>query len=414
MALPSISAEKRLKVVDRVRKIQRDWLASTRERVKAGEPFAICNGDEAEEIFIAMDIPVLAVNYWNALILAKDLEAHYSKILNDCGYPGLHRFALGLASTLEPERAPWGGLPRPTIIVGSTRNDPETRVTELWAREFGCHYFLMDFPYPQPPIGDVPEDYWNYTCDRWDQLVDPHRLDFRTEQEKQLVSFVEQVTGRTFSIARLMRSMELINEQMDYWAKAQRLIAEAPRCPVHVRDQMSMYQAMWHRGTELGRDLIKEYYEETKARVDSGFHVYDNERYRLYYNEQNPPWAEFAEQKYGAVTVCCSYAGIPDCYARKIFNDDPMRALAARHLFLTGRGPKRAKYQAVAHRCDAVIANYSDSNILLRPDQAEIEAAGLPCLVLPRLGDNEINRGMISEFIETRLIGRRAAASSAN
>jgi hypothetical protein len=410
MVLPTMKQEKRLKVVDRVRTIQRDWLASTRDRVKRGEPFAICNGDEIEEIFIAMDVPVLAVNYWNFLIQAKDQDIHYTKILNERGYPGPHLYALGLASTMSPEGAPWGGLPQPTIMVGSTRNEMETRVTELWAREFGCHYFLMDHGFPSPAMRPQPEDYWNYTFERWEELVDPHRLEYRIEQEKQLVSFVEQITGRGFSVTKLKQSMELLNEQMDYWIKTRLLIAEAPKCPVHIRDQMSMYQAMWHRGTELGRDLIKEYYEETRERVKNGFAAYDEERFRLFYNVQNPPWHDFVEQKFSAVTVCCSYSGIPDCYARKIYNNDPLRALAARHLFLFGMGPKRILREALSHRCDAVIANGGGPNAPTPADVAEIEAAGVACLVLPKAGDDEVNRGLISEFIEKRLIARRPAA----
>ena len=61
----------RLRVVDKVRAHQRQWLEQTRQRAERGEPFAICNGDEVEEIFNVMDIPVLVINYWNTLIAAQ-------------------------------------------------------------------------------------------------------------------------------------------------------------------------------------------------------------------------------------------------------------------------------------------------------------------------------------------------------
>ena len=57
----------RLDAVNRVRAHQRAWIEETRASVEAGGPFAICNGDEAEEIFLALGIPVLAINYWNFL-----------------------------------------------------------------------------------------------------------------------------------------------------------------------------------------------------------------------------------------------------------------------------------------------------------------------------------------------------------
>ena len=67
----------RLKSVNHVRTIQRDWLAQTRDRVSSGEHFAVCNGDVCEEIFIAMNIPVMVVNYWNYIIVSQNKTAQY-------------------------------------------------------------------------------------------------------------------------------------------------------------------------------------------------------------------------------------------------------------------------------------------------------------------------------------------------
>jgi len=110
MALPQI--DNRLASVNRVRAHQRDWIAETRRRTAEGEPFAICNGDEFEEIFIAMGIPVLAINYWNFLIAAQGKTQHYTDVLHQHGYAGAHFFGLALASTLAPEEAPDDGEKR--------------------------------------------------------------------------------------------------------------------------------------------------------------------------------------------------------------------------------------------------------------------------------------------------------------
>ena len=55
---------------------------------------------------------------------------------------------------MEPTQAPWGGLPKPTLICGSLRYEMELRVTELWAREFDCPTIPMDFAFPTPAIQD--------------------------------------------------------------------------------------------------------------------------------------------------------------------------------------------------------------------------------------------------------------------
>ena len=270
----------RLRIVDKMRAHQRQWLEQTRERVSRGEPFAICNGDEVEEIFNVMDIPVLVINYWNLLIVAQRKVQHFTKVLNDRGYHGRHFFGLGLASSIDAANAPWNGLPKPSIIVGSTRYESEIRVTELWARELGCPIYPLDFNL-SIAFSRVPVRWWDLVRDDWEQLVEPNRLVERMEQEKGFIRYLEQLTGRTFSLAKLTRSMALINEQMDYWKAAQAIIGETKPCPVTMRDQMSMYQAMWHRGTPTGVALLKEYYEEVKDRATRGIGGYKNERLRI-------------------------------------------------------------------------------------------------------------------------------------
>jgi hypothetical protein len=405
MALPIV--EQRLESVNKVRAHQRAWMNQTRERVMAGEPFAICNGDEFEEVFIAMDIPVLAINYWNFLIGAKEQGPHYTKVLNDRGYAGEHFFGWGLASTMSPENAPWGGLPTPTLICGSVRSEMELRVTEVWAREFGCPCYPLDFSFPSPPFQALPEDWWNYTRNDWDKLVDPSRLRLRVEQERTLTNYVEQLTGRNLSVTELTRSMELLNQQMDYWANAKTLIGSAPKCPVHIRDQMSMYQAMWHRGTEVGLNLVRDYLQEVEERVRNGIGAYKQEKFRLYYHSQIPPWHDYIEEKYGAVTVANFYSGIPDLYARTVRDDNPFEALAARHLFLFGFNAARIVKEAVEHRCDAVIVIEAFNEGYPSIEQSQVEAAGVPYLALPREADDQQIRSMLDDFIEQRLLKQR-------
>lgn len=394
----------RLNAVNRVRQIRRDWTDETRARVASGEDFVVCNGDECEELMIAMDIPFIAVNYWNFVILAQKKTEYYFNVLRERGYYGDDFFALGYASALDPSEAPWGGLPAPTLIVGSTRFESELRICELWANEVGCDCIPVDFSFCSPIADRLPYDWPDKMFSGWARFVDADRLTHRWSEERMLVRHLERATGKHFTVAEMSRVCELINEQMMWWEKAQKLIAAARPCPVTLRDQMSMYQAMWHRGTELGVDLIKSYHDEVEERVKAGVSAIENEKYRLYYGSQVAPWGTEIEEKYGAAAVACYYTGIPNLYAREYDPADPMKALAARHMLLFSIGSARILREAKSHGCDAVIGVEPSRLDFPSIDEIEIEAAGLPYLSVPREAKDPEIVDSVSQFIEDRLV----------
>lgn len=397
----------RLKSVDAVRHYQREWLAQTRKSVEAGAPFVICNGDEAEELCGHLGIPVLVINYWNSLIAIQQKIPHYVQLLHDRGYSGRHFFALGYASTLDPEAAPWGGLPKPSLIVGSGRWESEMRITELWAQEYGCEYFPLDFNM-SPPFLDVPTRWWEMTRNDWRGLVDQRRLAERAAQESGLLERLEAISGKRFDQDGFERSMELLNRQMDEWQRAQQVIAETRPCPVSLRDQMSMYQAMWHRGSQDGLDLLVAYRQEVEQRARDGIAAFPGERFRLFYNAQTAPWSDEMEERFGAVTVACSYTGIPALYARNFQPGDALTALAARHLFLFNLNPEWILHNARWHQCDAVIVHEQHVTQTRSIEEQCIEAAGIPYLRIEGGISAEEEARLVAGFIEERLVGAYA------
>jgi hypothetical protein len=402
---------RQLESVNAVRAFQRSWLDRTRERVALGEPFAICNGDEFEDIFNMMDIPVIVINYWNSIIAQKRMGAYYSNVLAAHGYPKSEGFfAWGLASTLDnnPETAPWGGLPRPAIIIGGSKSDLEMKVLDIWAREMGCPFFPLDFSfdsfeniserlYPPPP------DALDRMRNHWDEVIKAERLDMRVEEEKALIHYLEITTGRRLTNARVTNGLALLNEQMDYWGKARDLIAETVPCPVGVRDQSAMYQAMWHRGSVVGRDLVKAYYTEVKDRVERGIAASPNERLRLSWSgDHAPAFNRYLEEKYGAVVVAWAYSSFPDRYYRNFTNRDPMRCLAALHMVL-GWAPRDSALQdAIAHKCDGAI-RISFDNRDPTVDNSVWEDSGIPLCEIPRESDDPEVLAILDKFMERLL-----------
>ncbi len=395
----------RLQTANDVRAYQRQWLADARSRAEAGEPFAICSSDEFEEIFSLLDVPVLVINYWNYLTIKQGAAKHYNDVLEARGYPGPHFVALGLATAIDPEKAPWGGLPKPSIIVGSTRTEYEMRVGELWAREMDCEFYVMDFNMQSPYKKILPEGWWNRTADDWEDLVDADRLQYRIEQNYNLIAHLEKKFGRTFSHADFIRSAELENEQMEYWEKAHRLIARNSPCPVSLRDQLAMYQPMWHRGTEWGRDIFRQYYEEVKQRVADGQGAYPVEKKRILYwsMAEEPAFHGYLRETYGAVLVGNNYSVVPRYYVRHFDPAEPMRAMASRHLFLFGFNDNLMVETAKDHMADGIIVIAPQTDDIPCDSRRMAEEAGIPFLELPTTRDNEANRAAIDRFMTERL-----------
>jgi benzoyl-CoA reductase subunit B len=392
----------RLESVNVIRAHQREWLADTRQRAVDGEPFVICNSDELEEILAVFEVPVLVINYWNFVITAQRKAEHFSSVLAERGYVGPHFFGLGLGSTIDPENAPWGGLPRPTLIVGSTRHESELKVTELWAREFGCPCYPLDFNFASPYSQLPGDDWWARVRDDWTQLVDPARLALRVEENKALINYLEMLTGRSFSFHKLRRVMELVNEQMDYMTRARDLIAAARPCPVSLRDQMSAYQTNWHRGTPRGLELARAYYAEVKERVEAGQGAYSSERWRVLYwsMDREPDFHAFLEQELGAVIVGAPYGAMPETYARTIYDGDALRALSARHIFLFDmQSPSWMLREARLYGVDAVLGVESPSAYPSIFRQA-CERARVPYVAVPRVTADEEIKALLSTFVK--------------
>ncbi len=325
---------KRLRSAVEANAYQREWFLRTSERVRRGEPFAIVNADVPQEIFRAMDFPYVVNQWWAAVCSAKQLSPYYFGLMNERGYrQNLCRYcSLSLASALDPvkDKAPWGGLPKPTLATARLTCDAQGKIFELWSREFGVSYYPLENTVPQY----VPEHWWEKAPRQWEELFEPHRLDLMVEELEGLIRFLETTTGLTFNETKFKRVMDLINEQEEYNRLTRDLIAGTVPAPVSITDQVpSVMIPQWHRGTEWGVNAARMFYEEVKDLVDRKVAACENERIRLMWLGTglwfNLGFYQHFEQRYGAVFVWSIYLGLAaDAYAR--YGGDPLRALASR------------------------------------------------------------------------------------
>ncbi|MFC1535193.1 hypothetical protein ACFL7M_17730 [Thermodesulfobacteriota bacterium] len=109
------TSKKHLKTSAIVKEHQKEWFKSLRERISNGEPFGLCDADQAEEIFLAMGIPVIIKQWWSGLIAAKRLSPRYFDLLEQKGYDLCRYCSLGFGCTMDnnPDLAPWGGAADP-------------------------------------------------------------------------------------------------------------------------------------------------------------------------------------------------------------------------------------------------------------------------------------------------------------
>jgi hypothetical protein len=402
-----------------VKAYQKEWFQKIREKTNQGIPFAICAAGCCEETLTAFGMPVVVIQWWMGLIAAKRMSAYYGNVLAERGWDMNHYDgALGLAVTIDnnPETAPWGGLPKPAVIIGSTGNDPSLTLLEIWAREAGCHYFPLEQGGVSggAPIVPVPR-WWERIRDHWDEMVNPHRLDLMVKELKELIRFIENTTGLRFSIARLAEVNNILNEQEDYFRKARDLIAETVPCPATLADQLSTYTPIqWHRGTAEARDLAKMFYEEVKERADNGVANCPNEKIRLIWLGAglwtNTAFYQYFEEKYGATFVASIYLSLAaDAYARTTINNDPLRAIASRNIMLGMGGSDWLIKEAKLHKCNGAVG-FGREDGRPSPQKVAFEKAGIPVCEIPgsnvdlRQWDDEKIKSIVSDFIETRLL----------
>jgi hypothetical protein len=368
---------------------QKEWFADLRRQVAAGSPLALVNADAPQEILRAMDIPYVVNQWWASIITAKQQAVPSLGALAAAGYPDYSRqydvLAYG-AMSLPAEDAPWGGLPRPNIVIAENSGDSTRKIFELWAEDDATAFF----PYERTAAVPAPSNWWELVSRDWETVFGQDRLDLMAAENRLLISFLEERTGRTFDLDKLARVMGLVNEQAEFNRRTRDLIAHARPTPVRVNDTIpAVMIPQWHRGSEWGRDAARQLYEEVRGLVDGSHAVVPKEQTRLMWVGRGL-WNDLAmyqrfEEEYGAVFVWSMYLAIAaDGYVR--YGDDPIRALAARFVGITDLlyspplAPEWYVKEARLHGVDGVVHLVADDVPGAHFTTKALEDAGIPVL----------------------------------
>ncbi|USX54642.1 2-hydroxyacyl-CoA dehydratase family protein [Lentzea sp. HUAS12] len=363
-------AEKLLASATEATRYQREWFQGLHEPVAAGGPLALVNADAPQEIFRAMEIPYVVNQWWASVVAAKQRAPHHLELLRERGYPDHTEqySSISLASLFDPEphNAPWGGLPRPTIVLAETVGDGGRKIFDVWGSRPGITYYALE----SAAENAVPVNWWDLMPHDWEKAVGTARLDLMVSELHNLIRFLETTTGHVFSERALRRVLDLVNEQAEWNRRSRDLIARTTPSPLAVTDSIpSVMIPQWHRGSEWARDAAQRFYEEVEDRVRAGAAVCEDERARLMWIGRGL-WFDMDfyrrfEERHGAVFVWSMYLAIAaDGYPR--YGDDPLRTLAARfasfhdQLYTPPWSSEWYVKEARLHRVDGVVHLVSD------------------------------------------------------
>ena len=397
---------------------QREWFAQVRERAAAGEPVAVLSADSPHEIYRALDIPYVVVQWWSSVIAAKQKAPGYLSALAAAGYPDdseqYNSLPLGELLAADSD-APWGGLPRPAISAGIAVGRRDAAAL----RDLGGAQRRRVLPveHSVDVRDDPPEAWWEELPEHWDRFVPAQRLDLLTDELTGLIRVLEQTTGRRFSETRFIEAMHLANEQAEQNRAAREIVAATVPAPVSIAETMpAVMIPQWHRGSAWGRDAAAEFRAEVEQRAAAGTAACPDERVRLMWLGRGL-WSSLGlyqhfQEEYGAVFVWSMYLGLAaDGYARYFDGRDPLRALAAR--FVTVGDELRMPSWSAAwhvkearkHQIDGVVSLGEDDYFSVR----RLEAAGIPVLSIAadnvdrRTWNEETLGQAIARFIEDRV-----------
>lgn len=387
-----------LECTDAAKAYQKAFGAELRERVvEKGEPFAVAQADTPHEVFHAMDIPVVSNQWWSAYISAKKLSSRYFAVLDELGFPPnrCNYCSLGLACSLanDPATAPWGGLPKPTVLVARLTCDCIQQVFTEWAKVLDTDFFAMEAP---AWTQTLPE-WFRHSRDRWEEVYESERIALLSAEMRELIALLETKTGRRFDPERLAALMDRINEQEQYLAEAAEIVGTARPCPVSILDQMTNTMIpQWHRGSDWALEHARRFRDEARARARAGVGVSQNERLRLMWIGaglwHDTSFYDVLAERLGAVFVWSMYLPFAGAQYIRELRGRPLEALASRICSMNEvlhLPPWMNEWMvSEAQRCaiDAAVVLVPPDNRLsqsgtLLTGQA-LESAGVPVLVM--------------------------------
>ena len=255
--------------------------------------------DGHDEIMRAMDIvPAWGESFSGICAAKRDADKFLEKAEADNFSRSLCTYAtcnLGFDIWREelggemPPGAPWGGMGRPDMIIGSAQQlcDPRFK----WPQ--ATRHYMPDIPVF---VGGMYYPPWDPNMDRRD--VEKYYVRYTTEEFRECVRFCEKVTAKKMDWDRLAATVDLTERTWDLFVDTYELRKARPT-PMDTGDAMNtMVPLTFNLGTQEAYDFYKDLRDELKVRVEKKEGVADDEKYRLVWGAGLPSWFALGDFQY--------------------------------------------------------------------------------------------------------------------
>jgi benzoyl-CoA reductase/2-hydroxyglutaryl-CoA dehydratase subunit BcrC/BadD/HgdB len=303
---------KRLRTADELQRLMQ-WHYTSLRLPRLGRPLAWVTSGAPVEILRAMGIIAVYPENYGALCGARRESVALCQKAEEQGYsPDLCSYARSnLGAVQNAESAPLGGLPSPDLLIASN-NICSTVVKwfEALANHFGVPLFVLDTPF-------VHDGY------------DPEMSTYVLGQLRELIHFLERVTGRRLRTGRLQQVVDLANETVRLWGEIRGLCRAVPS-PLNAPDLfVNMAPIVVLRGTSGAVRFYRNLRDEVAGRVRDGLGAVPEEKYRLLW-DNIAIWHHLYRfynyfVEYGACFVVDTYTG---AWSLEIPHGDPLEGLA--------------------------------------------------------------------------------------
>jgi benzoyl-CoA reductase/2-hydroxyglutaryl-CoA dehydratase subunit BcrC/BadD/HgdB len=287
------------KTAGKVPKMVRANLAATLTAKEQGKKVAYAYIQDAhDEILQAMDIvPAWGESFSGICAAKRDAEKYLQKAESDNFSRSLCTYAtcnLGFDMLREelgeaPPGAPWGGMGRPDMIIGSAQQlcDPRFK----WPQ--ATQHYMPDVPVF---VGGMYYPPWDRNIDQKD--VEKFYVKYATEELHECVRFCEKHMDKKMDWDRLEAIVELSDKTWDLFIDTYDLRKAMPT-PMDTGDAMNtMVPITFMLGTQEAYDFYLELNAELKQKISEKQGVADEEKYRLAWGAGLPSWFALGDFQY--------------------------------------------------------------------------------------------------------------------
>ncbi|HJN40678.1 MAG TPA: 2-hydroxyacyl-CoA dehydratase family protein, partial [Anaerolineales bacterium] len=226
------------------------------------------------EVLRAFDLPMVFPEINSLQTAVRKVALEYLNEAEDFGYsPDICGYVKAdVAVQLRKGEHPMGRIPKPSIAVLTNACNTYIKWAEIWERMYNIPIFTLDVPGTRAAEAQTWKGDRDFENDRA----------YVAAQLKELISILEQVTGKKFDIDKFREILRHANTMSKGWKKVLELNQSRPSLFNAVTDG-TVYLGVSNgfRGTEAGGRFFNDLVEEMEYKAANSIGTLTDEQYRL-------------------------------------------------------------------------------------------------------------------------------------